>query len=630
MLHQALEYGRGRNYRKAAAILERIVGETDDIPEALLYLGRSYHALGEYGRAVPILRSYISAEPGSDAGYFFLGRSYMSLGQYPQAVLTLRKALEVNPDSDAAVMYLGYAYLKYGNTAAALSFLEKAVDMRPEDKRLYNGYLNTLLIQGIKEFQRGSLDKALSMLSLCHSLGGDSLLLHLYLGILERETGSIERAVKHYDRAVSVRPGDPSIRFQRAETLFLAGRQDEALQDIENLLKESEEEITLENIHSLHRMLAVHLFQNEQFRRAIYYAVKVLKDGPDPDMHLLIGEGYRNLGDRTKAGNHYLRARKYLPDSAEPLYGLALLCWESGDWQGMLDHLAVLERLHPGDDISSYYRALCFSKLQKPPEETLPVILAELNKSGPDPFLFTALGMDYLRTSEPSRAEEYFFQALELKPGFAEAYHGLIRFYERTGDDKKLLKILEHYLDDEPGDRAAEKKRIKILLQAGMYKQVLGPLETFLSHDPKDSSAQRALAFCLRETKQYRRAAVWYRRLLAAEPEKEVYLRSLIYCLRACGRTCEAIILLEKAIDFYKQPSSTIITLLSDLYRAEGRLDDATRTAHRALDVDPAQCAALRGLAEMYRDKGIEEFALRYAQKAKDCFKKSSCDSTIL
>ena len=47
-LEKAIQIGRKRNYKEAISILTGIVCNTDNYPIAFLYLGRSYHAIGEY------------------------------------------------------------------------------------------------------------------------------------------------------------------------------------------------------------------------------------------------------------------------------------------------------------------------------------------------------------------------------------------------------------------------------------------------------------------------------------------------------------------------------------------------------------------------------------------------------
>ena len=90
LFREALEAGERRNYGRAARLLTHLVSHTDEFPQAILYLGRSYHALGRYDRAVLALEHFLKLYPGSEAGHFFLGRSYLALGYLHRAAARLR------------------------------------------------------------------------------------------------------------------------------------------------------------------------------------------------------------------------------------------------------------------------------------------------------------------------------------------------------------------------------------------------------------------------------------------------------------------------------------------------------------------------------------------------------------
>ncbi len=95
---EAIEAGHRRDYRRAADLFARLAGATDEFPLALLYLGRSCHALGEYGRAIRALAAFVRKRPGSAAGRLFLGRAYLAVGDFEAAIRELTAAARVRPD----------------------------------------------------------------------------------------------------------------------------------------------------------------------------------------------------------------------------------------------------------------------------------------------------------------------------------------------------------------------------------------------------------------------------------------------------------------------------------------------------------------------------------------------------
>ena len=76
---EAMEAGRSRDYPRAVELLETIIAGTDELPEAVLYLGRGYHAMGRWEEALQAFRNFIRLKPDTSAGYFFAGRVFLTL-----------------------------------------------------------------------------------------------------------------------------------------------------------------------------------------------------------------------------------------------------------------------------------------------------------------------------------------------------------------------------------------------------------------------------------------------------------------------------------------------------------------------------------------------------------------------
>ncbi|GAB1481576.1 hypothetical protein MASR2M78_03910 [Treponema sp.] len=79
-LKLAFAAGARRDYHTAARLLEEIITETEAPSETYLLLGRSYHALGDYPRALLAFKDFLRYKPHSAQGLFFAGRSYLALG----------------------------------------------------------------------------------------------------------------------------------------------------------------------------------------------------------------------------------------------------------------------------------------------------------------------------------------------------------------------------------------------------------------------------------------------------------------------------------------------------------------------------------------------------------------------
>ena len=299
MLTQALEAGRKRDYRRAADPLARIVGSTDEFPQAQLYLGRAYHALGEFANAARVLSSYVRSRPASLSGQFFLGRAYLGMEEYGLAVRHLKKAVEQDPRFSPAYGLLGLACLKARRPDKAIWWFARALEVDPRNTRLQVGYLNTALVLAIRLYFRGELVDAARLFNEVLEQRRASILPHLYLASIYRELGKGSLALYHMDAASKISPQDPYLHLQKAVVLLAQGDKAAAADEIKagtTLLKTSA--APGGTPAEILRFITVNLFREGRYREAIFYGGRLLRTAyNDPQMHALLAEAYRNLGE---------------------------------------------------------------------------------------------------------------------------------------------------------------------------------------------------------------------------------------------------------------------------------------------------------------------------------------------
>ena len=163
LLDKAILAGRERDYIKASNLLLRIVSESDELPQAYLYLGRSYHALGNVDLAIQFLRYYVGIKPEVGAGHFFLGRALLARGLAAKAILELRIAAEIDPDNGQAHALLGLSFLRQKQPDLASESLGRAVELEPTNGDFYDAYRSALIVDAIRRYRSGDLDLARQM-----------------------------------------------------------------------------------------------------------------------------------------------------------------------------------------------------------------------------------------------------------------------------------------------------------------------------------------------------------------------------------------------------------------------------------------------------------------------------------
>ena len=612
----ALDAGASRDYQKAVNILLRITSETDRLPQAFLYLGRSYHALKQYEEAIRYLRYFVELCPEIDAGHFFLGRSYLAYEIPKLAVLELTQARRLAPENVQARALLGLAYLRIKRSDMAVETLAEAVELDSENSRVYGGYLNALLVEAIRVFRRGDLNLSRQMLEFLIDAGKEDSLTYIYLASIEKRSGNYAAALSHYSHALDDTPEDPLLRLQRIDMLYRSGRPEEAVAGLESLgIRPPSDERNSQQL-VLTREMAVESYQKGHYRKAVSFAHRVIKiSGPDLDMHLLMGESFRALGNIEKATNHFHRAVDFAPKIVEPRYGLIMCYWLKEEWSEMLQILRRIDRINPGDSTAAYYKALCLCRLNRPTTETVPTLREQIKRNSEDVHLQTALGFEFLKTEDTSAAARAFKKAITIDESHQNAHQGLIHSYELLEKAAESEEAYRSYLDRFPGDAGSRHAYIQLLLDQGKFLDAEKEINTHLANESSDHELQRLLAYCMRRSRKYREAAVVYRRLLQESPEDEELLRSLCFCLDQAGNRDTAIELLRRAFD-YKPPSYTMRLILGVLYYKASAFEEALAQFREVISKYPKEWRALRNIGMIYKRMGVHDFAERYLSMA--------------
>ncbi len=625
LFEQALEAGKLRDYRKAVGILEHLTSETDDFPIALLYLGRSYHALGDYDNAILHLKLFVQRVPEESAGFFFLGRAYLSLGFYRRSIIYFKKALELRPHEPSVLGLLGLAYLKIKRPELASKVLGEALELDEGNGKLQVAYLNALSVHAVKEFYSGDMDLAQQMFQFLLEQGNDPLFAHVYLGMIAKEIGDYEGALVHYDKALTISPNDPLLRFRRAAMLYFLGNKDLAFEELGKLRDFFPDlQTSVFEGEGINKHLAIQHFLKGDYRQTVHYGFQVLKTNyGDPVMHMLVGESYRNLGEPEKAKNHFTRAIEKDRKSLEPRFGLSMILWEEENYEEMLKQLDKIRAIDPENQTSRYYAALCICKLGYAPEQTIPLVQEEIRNSGPDPYLFTELGTQYVRGGFEELAEKWFKKALLLKPEHREAYTNLLNLYTETAREEDALETYQKYLDLYPDDSHVRKPYINLLVKHEKFSQVIEQIMKFMPYSKGDAQVKRLLALSLRRTRQYSQAAVLYKDLLVQDAENVEFIKSLTYCYLKSGRQDYARRFVQKAAEHIRN-SATLFLISGVLLYKNDDLEEALAAFRHAADIDPEDWRAHQNIGYIYKKQGMKSMAQKFLSRAEAYRKKTT------
>ncbi len=619
MFQQALEAGKRRDYAKAVELLTRIVSATDRMPQALLYLGRSYHALGELEKAARILDFFVKSCPESAAGHFFLGRSCLALGLYPAAVRHLRESLRLYPSLSQAHGLMGLAYLKARRPERAVDSFRNALALDPKNASLLAGFFNSALVAAIRLFSRGNLDDSARLFNEILAMRPETISAHLYLAAIFRESGKGDLALSHLNAAIAMSPEDPLLHSQKALVLLDQGRKDAAFEELRIGTSGLPSNVRVSGSpEEILRHITIRLFSDGRYKEAIFYALKLLKTTyNDPKLHALVAEAYRNLGDFGRAKNHYTRAMEKDKGSLEIRYGLIAVLWRLEEYEELLSIVRRVLKTNPSDEIALYFRSLALAKVGESPKETAEALQRQIHLKGPDPLLMSALGDTYLKAGVPELAEGWYLRTLKVSKADRRALLSLADIYRSQKKNKREKEIYKRYLGTYPDDRKARRRLTRILLEMESFVDAAEQIVRLLPSEPGNKRLKTVLAMCYRRAGKYSDALLILKDLLRDSPDSEELLKAVVYCLDKLGARNIGIQVIESFMKLHGERLSLVL-MLGVLQFHEDAMEKSVQSFRRAISISSRDWKAYRNLGMAYRKMGNKEFAESFLARSEE------------
>ena len=620
LFRQALQAGSERDYGKAVLLLNRIIVETDTIHEAFLYLGRSYHALGNYDSAIKMLKIYIDYEDDSPKGYFFIGRTYLAVGFPRKSARYLIKALELAPDNTEIMGLLGISFLKMKKIESAVSVLEKAMGIQPDNRSIQNAYLNSVYAKGVKEFYYGDIELARQIFEFLKDNNRLSDNIDLLLAVIARENCNYEKSLDLYKSVIKRNPDDDMLKVQIIPLLIKTGNQSEAARLIAELT-EKNIPLNINNLNSsdINRILAIEYFNKNNYREALLYAKKIIRENYyDNEMHMLMGEIFRQTGRNDRAENHFNLVLKRDSDKKEARYGKIMVFWTEERFEDLYDEIIKLENKYPEDEVAYYYKPLVMCRLDYPSEETIPLIEEVLRKNKSDPYLINAVGYEYLKTGDARTAEQWFKNSLKISD-MKDSYTGLIKSYYKQNKKSGINSVFRKYLKVYPDDNKMRKYYINNLYEQKSYKTAIREIEKYSACTEKSGRLEVMLAKCYIKTDNPEKAIVLYRKILSENPDSINYLMAYSYCLEKLDRIDEAINLLEKSIKYFKNNRRILLTA-GVLYFRQAKYEKAMDIFRKVLEIRSSDWRAYYNMSKIYELQGLKVMAdkfMKHSQRYK-------------
>jgi tetratricopeptide (TPR) repeat protein len=188
-------------------------------PEALCNLGLALQGLGRPVEAVEQFRRALQLRPDFALVHGNLGLALGELRQFDEALVHFRRAVELDPASSAARTNLGQMLLDHGQVDEALAHCREAVRLQPDRAVLHHNLGNALRTHGLLAEARAAYLEALR-------LDPDLAPAHAHLGLILLRQGQLDDALPWLQQATDLRPDNATYWEYLAE--LHAERQDHA------------------------------------------------------------------------------------------------------------------------------------------------------------------------------------------------------------------------------------------------------------------------------------------------------------------------------------------------------------------------------------------------------------------
>jgi Flp pilus assembly protein TadD len=198
------------------------------------------------------------------------------------------------------------------------------------------------------------------------------------------------------------------------------------------------------------------------------------------------------------------------------------------------------------------------------------------------------LGVVLLKAERFDPAETHFRRAVNLKPDDAESYNGLGAIAYARGNTQAAIRFFRQ--SAAVRDNAMAHYNLgRTLARDHRLTEAVTEYEAALAIKSDDPDTHVGLGAVLAELGQTAAAIERYREALRLKPNLVSAMTNLAWILATAGnpsvdRPAEAVKLAEEAVRLTESKNAIILDTLAVSYFANGRFDDAIRTARSAVD----------------------------------------------
>lgn len=289
--------------------------------------------------------------------------------------------------------------------------------------------------------------------------------------------------------------------------------------------------------------------RNRDWKDGMTLWTSVLKNAPQcARAHDNLGTEYYNRGDYRTALNHYQQAVRIRPEHAIFHNNLGRVYGALGDLENAQAELTKAAELNP--TLSETMNNLGIVYYQKKQYEKAVWLFALSDRRKPDARVAFNLAKAQLKLGHPDKAQASLQKALQLQPGYADAYRELGVLLRKQGNNDGALHAFSRLLSLKPQDAEAHCNMGAIYYDQKAYAKAAAALEKGLAINPQLPKAYFVLADSYAKMDNLPRAAATYEQACAHNGQNaEVFYRAALLYGRTMNNREKSLVYLKKALN---------------------------------------------------------------------------------
>ena len=204
------------DHEEAAEVLEIVLADDPNIPQAQLLLASTYRKIDRVPEAKRILDDYLKKDPGNGPALIAMAEILLQEGKREEVMAICRKALAEDDRNARAYELMAEAHMADDDHAAALPLLQKVVEIQPKLSRSRINLAAALI--GL-----GKTGEAEQLLGSIVQEYPKFPLANFHLGLLREEQGRPQDALAAYRKELENNPKAVVARFNLGNLLLRGG-----------------------------------------------------------------------------------------------------------------------------------------------------------------------------------------------------------------------------------------------------------------------------------------------------------------------------------------------------------------------------------------------------------------------